>query len=106
MGERITFDGPDGPEVHEWGSRLTNLEAIGVQRTADMLPQAFFEGLAELDPTAWTALVQLLWARQGKRVKFNDIEFDLMSCRLESDDDEPEQPADVDAEPEGDDSPN
>ena len=104
MSERIAFDGPNGHEVHDWNSRLTNLEAIGIQRTTDLLPQAFFEGLAELNPTAWTAMVQMLWARQGNRVKFSDVEFDLMSCTLESDDDEPAEVADEPVT--GDDSPN
>ena len=92
MGERISFDGPDGREVHEWNGRLTNQEAITVQTTTGLLPQAFFEGLAALDPTAWTAMVRLLWARDGRAVKFSDVEFDLMSCMLE-DDDEPDAAA-------------
>jgi hypothetical protein len=94
------FDGPDGPEEHavERGPngllRWHLAEARHIQRVADMTIREFQTAIFDFDATALTALVQLLWKRTGRVVKFDEVDFDLSTFDVEflpgeNDDDEP-----------------
>ena len=77
------FDGPDGPEEHAVEKGPNGLlrwhlaEARQIQRVADLTIQEFQAAIFDLDATALTALVQVLWKRDGRVVKFDDVDFDL-----------------------------
>jgi hypothetical protein len=86
----VRFDGPDGPESHEMAAGVTQpdapqlsvLEAIEIEKITGDKPQAWLRALSELDPTAWVALVMILRRREGKTVRFGDVDFDLLSARM------------------------
>ncbi len=97
------FDGPDGPEEHSVERGPNGLlrwhlaEARQIQRVADMTIQEFQSAIFDLDATALTALVQVLWKREGRIVKFDDVDFDLSTFDVSflpgENDDEPEADA-------------
>lgn len=81
----IKFDGPEGPEEHvvpigpNGLMRLHLAEVRHIQRVAnltagDLQAKVF---TADPDPVALTALVQVLWKRRGRVVKFDDVDFDF-----------------------------
>jgi hypothetical protein len=80
---QFKFDGPDGPESHDVEKGPNGLlrwhlaEARQIQRVADLTIQEFQSAIFSLDATALTALVQVLWKRDGRVVKFDDVDFDL-----------------------------
>lgn len=83
---RIVFEGPDGPEDHELPIgpngqlRITVPEARHIQRVADVTAMEFRNRLFvtdDPDPMAIAALVQLLWKRRGKAVRFEDVDIDI-----------------------------
>ena len=84
---RITFEGPQGPEaldipmvVTTAKLRLTLAEARHIQRVADLTVEQIRDrvfGTTDPDPLALTALVQVLWKRQGRIVAFEDVDLDL-----------------------------
>lgn len=86
---RLTFDGPDGRETLDirWNLttaklHLTLAEARHIQRVADLTVDQVRDRIfttSDPDPTALTALVQVLWKRQGRIVAFDDVDFDLGS---------------------------
>lgn len=90
---RLKFDGPEGPEVLEIPMavataklRLTLAEARHIQRVADLTMEQVRDGVfgrTDPDPVALTALVQVLWKRQGRLVAFDDVDFDLGSFDFE-----------------------
>ena len=90
---RIAFDGPNGPESVEvaWNLqtgqlRLMLAEARHIQRVADLTVEQLRERVfmtEDTDPVALTALVQVLWKRQGRDVPFDQIDFDLGSVEFD-----------------------
>jgi hypothetical protein len=113
----VRFDGPDGPEQYDMAAGLTQpgspylsvREAIEIEQLTGEKPQAWLRALSELDATAWTALVMVLRRRAGQAVRFNDVDFDLLSARLLDVDEHGnvvEEPTEADEVDEVDDSPN
>lgn len=110
----VRFDGPDGPEQYEMAAGLTQpgspylsvREAIEVEQVTGEKPQAWLRALSELDATAWTALVMVLRRRAGQTVRFNDVDFDLLSARLLDVDEDGNPVEETAAEDEVGDSPN
>jgi len=101
----FVFDGPDGPEEHavERGPngllRWHLAEARHIQRVADMTIKEFQVAIFDLDATALTALVQLLWKRTGRVVKFDDVDVDVSTFDVsflpgENDDDDEDDAVD------------
>lgn len=89
----IRFEGPDGgPEEHELAfgpnglPRLHVAEVRHIQRVADLSVAELLERLSTFDGTAWTVLVQVLWKRDGRVVKFDDVDFDISTVMIEGDD--------------------
>lgn len=82
---RILFDGPNGPESHDLPIgpngllRLNVAEVRHIQRVAELTARQLQTKLfdADPDPVALTAVVQVLWKRQGKTVRFEEVDFDL-----------------------------
>ena len=102
----IKFVGPEGPEEHALPLgpngllRLHLAEVRHIQRVADLtvgqVQSGVFTSGADIDPTALTALVQVLWKRIGRVVKFDEVDFDLSTLDFDllpeeesADDDEP-----------------
>lgn len=87
----IKFEGPDGPEAHAMPLgpnsllRLNLAEVREIQRvtglTAVEVRDKVFD--EDPDPIALTALVQALWKRQGRIVKFDDVDFDLSTLEFD-----------------------
>ena len=58
--------------------RLHLAEVRHIQRVTDMgVKDVTEKAFVELDGTAITAIVQVLWKRQGRVVKFDDVDFDI-----------------------------
>lgn len=79
----IRFETADGEERIEFPMgdnglpRLMLSEVAHIQRVADLTIPQLMEGLAALDPTALAVLVQVMWKRSGRVVRFEDIDFDI-----------------------------
>lgn len=85
---KINVDG----QVYEYDeSRLMNTEAIALQRATGMKPGEFGEALNAGDAIAITGIVWLAWRREGRKVRFEDVEFNLAAFGIEGDEPEPEQ---------------
>ena len=48
-----------------------------MQRVADLTIEQLQTRIFTLDPTALTAIVQVLWKRDGRIVKWDDVDFDV-----------------------------
>ncbi len=87
----ITFDGPDGPERHElpYGPngfpRLMLAEIREIQRVTGMTAVDWWNAIADASPdgVALAALVQALWKRQGRIVRFDAVDFDYSTLDLD-----------------------
>lgn len=86
----MKFEGPDGPEALEFPlgdnglPRLMLSEVAHIQRVADMTIPELVEGMGRLDPTALAAAVQVMWKRQGRIVRFEDVDFDISTLAFDS----------------------
>ena len=88
---RLMFDGPTGPESHDLPIgpngllRLNVAEVRHIQRVAELTARQLQTKLfdADPDPVALTAVVQVLWKRQGKSVRFEEVDFDLSTLNFE-----------------------
>ena len=88
----IEFEGPDGPERHELPlgpnglPRLHLAEVRHIQRVTDMRVTDLLERMSVFDADAWTVLVQVLWKRQGRVVRFDEVDLDLSTLSVAGDD--------------------
>mgnify|MGYP000016345729 CR=1 FL=1 len=104
---RISFEGPDGAESYDLPLgpngllRLQLAEVRHVQRVADLTIEQLQTRIFTLDPTALTAIVQVLWKRAGRIVKWDDVDFDVSTIDFDLLDgegpDEEADPADAGA---------
>lgn len=84
---KISVDG----EVYEFDTnRILNTEAIALQKVTGMTVAEWGKACDAGDAYALTAMVWLVWRRNGRDVPFDDVEFDLNS--LEAKDDEVPDP--------------
>lgn len=107
----IRFEGPDGPEsleLHRGENGLPRLmmsEIKHIQRTVDMTVPEMMEAMGRLDPDAICVVVQVLWKRQGRIVRFDEVDFDISTLHFEllpgEDDEDPEGLPEPDEVPPG-----
>lgn len=103
---KVTIDG----QVYDYDStKMLNTEAIALQKVTGMKIPQWTAALQEGDAFALTALVWLLWRRNGREVPFDEVEFDIGSMDLEADEEEvpegPTVPGEVLAVDDGENSP-
>ena len=98
---RVSFQVPGGDvDVHDFDfATLTNQDYIHIETVTGMDVQSFDTAARALNATAWTALVQLMWKRQGRDVRFGDVEFVLGSLDFVDEDDPAEPAAEGSADP-------
>lgn len=83
-------------QVYEYDpERLLNTEAIALQRHTGFTPPEFGERLGKGDAIAMTGLVWLLWRREGKHVRWEDVEFDFADFQVDTEDEEAEVEAEA-----------
>lgn len=64
--------------------RFHMAEVRHIERVADMgVREVTEQAFVELNGTALSAVVQVLWKRQGRVVKFDDVDFDIGSMEFE-----------------------
>lgn len=87
---KITIEG----QVFEYDpNRMLNTEAIALQKVTGMKMADWAKALAEGDVFAVTGLVWLMYRREGRDVRFDEVEFDLGTMEIEEDEDEvPKEP--------------
>lgn len=99
---KITVEG----QVYDFDpARMLNTEAIALQKVTGWRIKEWSDGLAQGDAVAMTALVWLIFRRNGQETRFDDVEFDMGSLSIEDDEAEPvpdPTPPPVEAEPEAD----
>jgi len=83
-----------GEELEYDASRLMNTEAIALQKATGMRPPEFGKALEQGDAIAMTALVWLIWGRNGHSVPFDQVEFDFGQLEIEDDDPKADESAD------------
>jgi hypothetical protein len=73
---RLMFDGTSV----DWDGRVSNLEAMQIQKVTGMRYGDFLAGTATVDPVAMTALVWLCRRRAGEpNLRYSEVEFDMVS---------------------------
>jgi hypothetical protein len=73
-------------------------EAIKLQEHTNMTVKEIFEGAAKMDARALTALVWFAYTRGGHRVKYKDVDFDLMKLEMLDDSDKDSDESEEDDE--------
>lgn len=72
----------DGVKWEFDDDRLLNTEAIALRKVSGLTYGQLYDGIAEGDAAALTALVWLARRRAGETVKFSAVEFDLAELGL------------------------
>jgi hypothetical protein len=78
---RVSFKTPTGEvEEHDFEfESITNQDYIHIETVTGMDTGEFIKACQSMSATAWTALVQLIWKREGRDVRFADVSFLLAS---------------------------